>query len=770
MAMKDALTITDGEATPAFPCTPSQRRYWREHRLERGGAALNVGMRWRLQGAVRDASIERALQSLVARHEILRTGFPEVSGEPVQHIHKTAPLKLSVIDLSRLPPEKRDAEAVTLGENEARRPFDLSNPPLLRATLLRLDESAAILMLTLHHLVVDGWSIGVLIREFGALVEAFEAGRAAQLPEIDLQYADYALWQREMLESGALAPEADYWRKQLRGLPDFTVKPDRPRTPWAGNPGLIRSILLPKPLTDALEARARAESGTLFHSAVATLAAMLRRLTGAEEIVMSTPLAGRSDKALEALVGPVLNTALLRLPAGDDPSFAEFEKRCASVVQYALDHQRIPFEVVVDDVAPDWNHERTPLHSVNFSFQRAYIDSARIADDRYGDVAIVSMPSHSTGALWDLNFYMVGREEGWRLSCEANAALFDPASVEHFLKLWRQTMEAAVAAPHARLSQMAPFDDAGERVERRRSSAANRREAVARAAAQEAERLERRILRIHPQGRLTPIVAINNVAVYYPLARRIGADRPFIDIQILDPDLPRKLPLRAFEDIAADVVRMIRAAQTEGPYILFGLCVHGALAFEAAQQLRRAGETVSLLVMNDTWAPGYRETMPFWDRVQRRWQVRYYNILRDIGKVSRGQKPFAEFLAGFRVVRALRLMALAKRLRLISEIPFETVDIENRWYTDYLLEAQNRYACAPYDGDVVLFRSEEPLKGRLFDRAFGWRPYLRGRVEVHDVPGMHGEMFREAGSAVIAAHLNRILAEIESADGDDVRP
>lgn len=747
-----------------FPASLWQARIWQEAQLSHAGAALHVAMRWRIEGVLSEVSLERALAVLVARHEILRTRFAERDGVLVQCVRARLALPLASHDLAGLPAAQQDDLAEQLAKRDAEAPFDLTRGPLLRASLVRRGPLLATLQLTFHQAIVDGWSIGILIDELGRLAAGFELGSPPALPEVDLHYGDYARWQRDMLESGALEPDLAYWRAQLHGAPRFELEPDHPRTRPPSSASTIRSVLLPRALTDALEQRARDTGQTLFSVVVSALAATLARITRQREVVIGTQVAGREGVHAERVVGPLINALVLRLRADTDATLARFAERTFSVVQDALEHQALPFEALVSALGERHDGPRTPLYAVNFVLQKAYIDAARVEDTSYGGFTIVSVPSRPVGILWDLNLFMVGRVEGWRLSCEVNDGLYEASTAEQLLAEWQETMARMVAAPETRLVDIAlrpatclrlptsprpPPLDAPSRtlpayVPRGKRAAA----------------LEERIVPMHAEGTKTPVLVVNNTAVLYPLARALGSERPLYDLQFCPAETPLLLPYRDFRDLARDALEMIRLARPSGPYILMGLCVFGAIALEAARLLQEEGERVELVVLNDSWAPGFREALPWRHRQLRAWQVRMHNVTLDWDRYRTGQKSLSGFLSNYRLVRKLRVVEAASALGLLEPAPdADVLRLENRWFTDYLARSQARHRPAPYEGDVAVFRSQEPLTGRFFPRDLGWGPLVRGRLSVFDCPGMHAEMYREAGAREIAQRMREVLGD-----------
>lgn len=752
----------DAEVVARFPATPSQRQYWHEIGLDRAGVALNAAFRRRLEGRISDAAVEAAVQALVDRHEILRTRFRmHEDGRLEQEVLGKVAIKLDQVDLRHLPSPLREEELKRLGADEARKPFafsgNVSPASLFRVLLVRLAHDLAYIHLTFHHLVADGWSVGLLEDEFGKLAAAKDAGAAADLAPPDMQFGDYAMWQSDVLASSALDGERKFWRRKLAGLPRFEVKPDRPG-PRRDSEGEIRSILLPREVSDAFEALARANSHTLFSFAAAAAATALHLITGEGEVVLGTQMAGRDDPDSERIVGPLLNTVVLRMPVAEGDGFLGFADRVRAVALEAMQNQLLPFAEVVRVAGEQDTAERTPLYSVNLVVQRTSISSAQIEDKNFGAFRLVSAPSHSCGALWDLNLFMVGREEGWRLSCEAACALYDTETVDALLAVWRKVIEGAVARPQAALSELALL----EPHERRPSNRTQGSPAVKIGVPHRNPRIEalkERIVTLQPNGNGVPIIAINNSSVLYPVAREIGTDHPFHDVQFCPSPVRVPLPERHFTDHARDAVEMIRLAQPHGPYALFGLCICGAIAIEAARILQSEGEEVPLVILNDTYRPGYRERLSFIDSYIRTWQVRVRTFKALRKRVKAGELTMAQWLDNYRIFRKLRVTSLLARAGLIEPVEVRDVMQEhNRWFPEeVLLPSQAKFELEPYTGRVVMFRNMELAEGRLFPRDFGWNGYIDGEFEVIDCPGTHDTMFRAEGARVIGAHVRRIL-------------
>ncbi len=440
-----------------LPCSVTQSRFWFLEKMEPGNAALNVALRWDIRGRFRAETIEQAFRTVIARHEVLRTRFIEIDGEPHQQILADAPFKLSVIDLTRLPTSTRMEEARAHSVREAQAPFDVSQAPLIRATLLQLEDDHAHLLIAIHHIAFDGWSIRVLGREIGEIAAALDAGRAPNLPDLPLQYGDFSLWQREFMQSQSFSDDTDYWLKRLSDAPYFEIVTDRPRASRQTFNGAIVSEMVPHDVSDKLTEFARTEGVSLFSVGVATITAALHRFTGETDIVIGTQVANRDDTDLENLIGVFINNIVLRLDAQGDPRFDDLLKRCADTIGDGLARAQAPFDGLVRQLrqAPDLS--RTPLYSVNFIFQRAFMENAR-----YGEFELAGIPSESPGTLLDFNVMLVQRPDGWRASLEFNTDLYDRRTAERMLELWQQTMRAAANAPLSPISKLEVVSDANK--------------------------------------------------------------------------------------------------------------------------------------------------------------------------------------------------------------------------------------------------------------------------------------------------------------------
>ena len=374
-APSPAARLTAEPGRTRFPLSFAQRRLWLLDRLEPGSSAFHMPLAMRMDGPVDAAVIEHALAEIVARHSSLRTHFEEDGfggDEPEQVVSPPAPFSLPVVDLSSLPADERAREVSRLYHEAARAPFDLSRGPLFRASLLRLGEREHVLLWTVHHIVSDGWSSAVFFRELAALMAAFGRGEASPLPELPVQYGDFAAWQRERLAGEALEREVAWWKNALAGAPPLLELPtDRPRTPGPRLQGGSTSFTVPADVTHRLEEIGKAEGATQFMVLLAAWQALLSRWSGQDDVVVGTPMAARTVPEVEGLLGYFANTLVMRGDVSGDPSFRALLGRVKTAAVAAFEHVEVPFERLVEELAHNRGAAYTPVFQVVFTLQNA---------------------------------------------------------------------------------------------------------------------------------------------------------------------------------------------------------------------------------------------------------------------------------------------------------------------------------------------------------------------------------------------------------------
>ncbi|HEV3048982.1 MAG TPA: condensation domain-containing protein, partial [Longimicrobium sp.] len=351
-----------------LPLSFAQQRLWFIDQLEPGSTAYNMPSALRLRGPLDPRVLERALGEVVRRHEALRTTFGESEGVPFQRVHPAGAARLELTDLSRLAPEERDAEARRLAREEVQRPFDLRAGPLFRMGLLRLAEDDHVLVLAMHHVVSDGWSTGLLFGELSALYEAFARGEPSPLPELPVQYADFAVWQRGWLSGEVLERQIAWWRDRLEGAPPLLELPTdhpRPAVPDTRAGRVFRA--LPAETAEGVRALARREGATLYMVLLAALDLLLARWSGQDDVVVGTPIANRTRRETEGLIGFFVNTLALRTDLSGNPSFQALLGRVREGTLGAYQHQEVPFERLVEELRVERSLSHTPLFQVMFA-------------------------------------------------------------------------------------------------------------------------------------------------------------------------------------------------------------------------------------------------------------------------------------------------------------------------------------------------------------------------------------------------------------------
>ncbi|MFL6198785.1 MAG: non-ribosomal peptide synthetase, partial [Thermoanaerobaculia bacterium] len=435
----------------SFPLSFAQQRLWFLDRLEPGSPWYNMAIPLRLTGRLDVAALAAALQEIERRHETLRTTFAlDGEGSAVQTVGPPAGLPLSGADLRGLPSAVRETELLRLLSAEARRSFDLARGPLLRAALYSTGEDEHAFLLSMHHIVSDGWSLGVLVQELAGLYEAFSHSRPPSLPALPIQYADFAVWQLGLLAGPALAALLDYWQQQLAGLPPLVELPaDRPRPAVQTFRGATLPLVLPPGTTAAVQALSRRAGATPFMTLLAAFLALLHRYTGQSDLAVGSPIANRERMELEGLIGFFVNTLVLRGDLSGDPGFLELLARVKSLAAGAYAHQDLPFEKLVEELEPERQLSHTPLFQVLFVLQNAPVPALNLSG-----LTLAPLPARSGTSKFDLSLYFW--EGGAELSghFEYNTDLFDPATIARMADHFTRLVAGALAHPERRISEL----------------------------------------------------------------------------------------------------------------------------------------------------------------------------------------------------------------------------------------------------------------------------------------------------------------------------
>ncbi|MFW6012132.1 MAG: amino acid adenylation domain-containing protein [bacterium] len=433
-----------------LPLSFAQQRLWFLDQLEPGSSAYSVPAALRLEGELHVPALAGALGEIVRRHEILRTVFPAVDGEGVQRVLPPGPVQPVVVDLTSLPSGAREAAARQQVVTEAWRPFDLARGPLLRVTLLRMSPREHLTVFVLHHIVSDGWSTGILVRELAALYDAYRKGRVSPLSELPYQYVDYAAWQRKWLSGETLERKVGYWKRQLVGAPPVLELPlDRPRPAVQTYRGAVRVRQHSEKLSDELRAFSRREGVTLFMTLFAAFVTLLARISRQWDVTVGTPVAGRDRLETEGLIGFLVNTLALRPDLSGDPSFRDLLTRVREVALSAHAHQEVPFERLVEELAPDRNLSHSPLFQVMFVLQNVPQEPLELPG-----LVIRPLDADHRTAKFDLTLSVEDGDRRLLSSLEFATDLFDTSTGERLLREVETLLQSAVADPDRSIANL----------------------------------------------------------------------------------------------------------------------------------------------------------------------------------------------------------------------------------------------------------------------------------------------------------------------------
>ena len=460
-------------STQYLPLSFAQARLWFLNQLDSETATYNLPETLHLTGFLNIAALEMALLEIRQRHEALRTTFQMVNGSPVQrvggvgsvgsvgreditpqspHPSHTPPslFSLPIIDLQHLPLEEQSIEVKRLANQEASRPFNLSNGPLLRVTLLRLEAQSHVLLLVMHHIVSDGWSMGIFVHELSVLYEAFCAGEPSPLPELPIQYADFAHWQRSWLTGDVLEKQLSYWKQQLAGAPPLLELPsDRPRPSVQTFRGGSEHFQLTQDLTQKLKSLSQKSGVTLFMTLMAAFVTLLSRYSGQDDIVIGSPIANRNRSEIEPLIGFFVNTLVLRTQLQGNPTFVELLEQVRETALDAYAHQDFPFEKLVEELQPQRSLSHAPLFQVMFVLQNAMMEKLELSG-----LTITPLELEDVTANLDLTLSMEETEAGLIGSWEYNRDLFDAATIQQMVGHFQTLLEGIVVNQQQRLSEL----------------------------------------------------------------------------------------------------------------------------------------------------------------------------------------------------------------------------------------------------------------------------------------------------------------------------
>jgi acyl carrier protein len=433
-----------------LPLSFAQQRLWFLNQLAPDSPFYNIPAAVRLRGSLNVTMLQSSINAIVQRHESLRATFITVDGQPFQVIAPTLTLTLSVVDLQDLPETEQQQQVQQLATKEAQRPFALDKGPLLRVTLLQLSAADHVMLFTMHHIISDGWSMAILVQEIAKLYEAFCAGNSSPLPELPIQYADFALWQRQWLQGEVLDTQLAYWKQQLgSNLPILELPTDQPRPAVQTFRGAKQPLALPKTLSDALKTLSAKEEVTLFMTLLAAFKTLLYWYSRQDDIVVGTDVANRNRAETEGLIGFFINQLVLRTYLGGNPTFRELLGRVREVTLGAYAYQDLPFDKLVEVLNPDRDLSRTPLFQVKLVLQNAAIPPVELSSLTLSPLEV----DRGTATL-DLLLNVEDTEQGIIGVLEYNTDLFDVTSITRMLSHFETLLCTVVTQPQARLNQL----------------------------------------------------------------------------------------------------------------------------------------------------------------------------------------------------------------------------------------------------------------------------------------------------------------------------
>ena len=432
-----------------LPLSFAQQRLWFLDQLQPNSALYNIPMVLHFRGNLNQKALEQSLREICDRHEVLRTNFVTIDGQPTQIIQTTRET-ISVVDLQDLPIQEQAEKTQQLKQKQATQPFDLAKESLIRITLVVLSETEHFLLVCMHHIISDGWSIEVFIHELTSLYNAYTQNHPANLAPLPIQYADFALWQKQWLQGDVLQSQLNYWQNQLTAAPPLLSLPtDHPRPAVQSFVGTQQEFSLSPKLSQALTELSRQQGVTLFMTLLAAFDALLYRYTGSSDILVGTPIANRNRGEIEGLIGFFVNTLVMRTDLSDNPSFSQLLTRVREVTMDAYAHQDLPFEMLVEALQPERDLSHTPLFQVAFVLQNT--PKSEIA---MTGLTVTDLPPENTTAKFDLTLAMVSTDDGLKGVWEYNTDLFESSTIErlsgHFLNL----LGGIAANPQARISQL----------------------------------------------------------------------------------------------------------------------------------------------------------------------------------------------------------------------------------------------------------------------------------------------------------------------------
>ena len=447
---KSKRTISPVSRAENLPLSFAQQRLWFVNQMTPDSPEYNIFWAIRIKGLLNLSALKKSFNEIVQRHEVLRTNFKTLEGQPFQEIAPNLQLELPVMDWRQLSQSEREARLVGIADAEAKKPFNLAKDPLLRITLIHLDEAEYVALLTMHHIVSDAWSIGIFTREIAQLYEAFCTGQASPLPVLPIQYADFAAWQRQWLQGEILNKQLSYWKKQLGSNPPVLQLPtDRPRPKVRTFNGSSQSFSVPTEIVKALKKLSQKEEVTLFMTLLSAFKTLLYRYTFQEDILIGSPIANRNQKQTESLIGFFINTLVLRTNLSGNPTFRDLLQRVKKVALSAYEHQDLPFEKLVGELQLERDLSYSPVFQVKFMLQNAPQEELKLPG-----LTLSFLSTENSTAKLDLSLDMYETASGLTGAFAYNTDLFDKATINRMVEHFCCLLSGVVNNPEQHLSEL----------------------------------------------------------------------------------------------------------------------------------------------------------------------------------------------------------------------------------------------------------------------------------------------------------------------------
>lgn len=826
-----SMGVEEAQDVYVMSATPSQMRFWSLHHLLPENHALNMPLAWTCRGKLDSELVAGALAEIVRRHESLRTTFDVVDGKLSQIIKPPFAIPVPIEDLSALPGEERRQRTGDLIRKEAQIQMDLKKGPLFFARLVRLDLEEHVLMITIHHSVCDGWSNGVILRDFAAIYDGLVRHIQPDLPELAVQFGDFAIWLEEWRKSTESAKSLEYWRKTLgEGLTPLRIRRDLPGGA-AEKHGEIETILLAPELVQQARDFCASKEVTLYMLLFASYAITLARLTGQNDFLIGTPCANRRAET-EDLIGSFSNPQVIRIKIKEEDSLDMVLDQVRNWTLGAVAHQDLPFEDLYEDEFFSRQRAQIPLQ-VYFIFQKAFMQLQKTPS-----LEISPLRSVSPGTMFDLMLSIVERIEGPRLQLEYNSGFFHASTIQQILTCYIQTLEGLLSDTgsrvkdasviqflnpgiamsgnlpsrpekltgqanllkldnplptpprdeleaqlvaiwedtfhirgidiHSNFFQMGGYSMMVVRLFSRMNKALGTALPIttifdAPTIAQLAEIVRGHntytsLVTIQPKGTRLPFFLIHSYLLYDGLRAVMGEDQPFYGLRELDREGDMTVEQRAFH-----YVEEIRRIQPHGPYQLGGWCAAGPLAVETARQLTLIGEEVRVVVLFDSWRPGYSSEIAK--------QQPKSSFMRLISRLKQeqtermaGAPPRAKaryIWARLRNKSTQMLNRFYSRNRALVEQVFEKLGLA---LPDFMhnvslktFNALRSYQGQPFPGRILLIRATDTPQIEGGDLACGWNALAMSGTDVVWAPGDHESMFRGANVKVVGGLLRSYL-------------